>query len=188
MKTKWLYLIFTLFVLAACKKENPIPVKHTGTTTGTDTIKNFSVSSVLQSNMVVQRDKPFVIWGNGPANLKVTVNVSWNNATFNAVTDTSGNWHVTIPATSANINPQTIIAKATGFNATALTNILIGDVWLCSGQSNMVYPVDSIAPFDGVLNFRAEIAAANYPMIRTFTVPEDAEAAPQGNLKSPVNW
>jgi sialate O-acetylesterase len=179
-----------LSILWGCsKKENPNPANQGGTTTTrTDTIKNFSVSSVLQSNMVVQRDKPFVIWGNGPANLKVSVNVSWNNNVFTAVTDSIGNWHVTIPATVANANPQTIIAKAPGFNAVTLNNILIGDVWICSGQSNMIYPVDSIAPFDGVINFRDEIAAANYPMIRTFTLAEDNETVPQINLKSSPAW
>jgi len=177
-----------LSILWGCKKENPGPANQGGTTTPTDTIKAFSVSSVLQSNMVVQRDKPFVVWGNGPANLKVTVNVSWNNTAFNAVTDSIGNWHVTIPATGVNANPQTILAKAQGFNAVTLNNILIGDVWVCSGQSNMVYPVDSIAPFDGVINFRSEIGAANYPMIRTFTVPEDSETAPQIDLRSTPVW
>ncbi len=182
MKTRWLCIILLLAVLAGCKKEGVKPgnpVKVTGT---------LSLSEVLQSNMVVQRDKPFTIWGKAPANIKIAVNVSWSTTTFNIVADASGNWTVAVPATAANANPQTIIAKADGLDEVELTNILIGDVWICSGQSNMVFPVDSIAPFEGVLNYKAEIAAANYPLIRIFTVPDDAEPAPDSSLNIPTAW
>jgi len=179
-----------IFALASCsKKENVKPVITSKPTKSTGTLPTtLSVAELLQSNMVVQRDKPFVIWGQAPAKLKVAVNVSWNTTTFNAVADTSGNWSVTIPATAVNASPQTIMAKATGFDAIILTNVVIGDVWVCSGQSNMVYPVDSISPFDGVLNYKAEIAAANYPLIRMLSVQDDAEAAPAVSLNFPVTW
>jgi len=171
-------------VLAGCsKKENVKPVKVTPLdSTG------FSVSSLLQSNMVVQRDKPFTIWGQAVANSKITVNVSWNATAFNTIADAMGNWSVSIPQTPVNTNPQTITAMATGYVPVKLTNILIGDVWVCSGQSNMVFPVDSISPFEGVLNFRSEIAAANYPMIRMFSVAEDAEMSPVTKLKNKATW
>ncbi len=61
--------------------------------------------------MVVQRGKPFQVWGRAPATTKITVNVSWNASDFAAVADGSGNWSVTIPAATANSDPQTITAK-----------------------------------------------------------------------------
>jgi sialate O-acetylesterase len=188
-KSKWLLLALLLFILAGCSKKeivkpvNPGDPKKTGRL-----LTGVSLSSVLQSNMVIQRDKPFVIWGHAPANVKLTVNVSWNTTTFVALADTSGKWKVTIPATGTNASPQTIIANADGYEPVILTNILIGDVWICSGQSNMVFPVDSIAPFQGVTNFKAEIAAANFPMIRMLTVQVDGESAPQTDLKLAATW
>ncbi len=173
-----------LFILAGCKKKEEVtPVKKVTPVSGA-----ISFSALLQTNMVVQRDKPFVVSGKSPAKLKIAVNVSWNTTTFNAVADTGGNWSVSVPATTANANPQTVMAKADGLDAAILTNVVIGDVWVCSGQSNMVYPVDSISPFTGVLNYQAEIAAANYPSIRMLTVQEDAEASPIFNFKLPVKW
>ncbi len=186
---KWQLIILALFTLAGCiKNERFTPSKNGNQTNGTGSLPGLSVSSLLQSNMVVQRDKPFLITGTAPANLKISVNVSWNTTTFNTVSDASGNWSVTLPPAAANSKPQTIMANARSYQAVILTNVLIGDVWICSGQSNMVYPVDSIAPFDGVLNYKAEIAAASYPFIRMLTVQEDMEASPLPNLNFPVKW
>jgi sialate O-acetylesterase len=180
MKIKWLCLILLIFVLAGCgKKETVGPQKHTG---------SFTLGSPLQSNMVVQRDKPFVIWGQASPQQKITINVSWNLTTINAGTDDAGNWKVTVPASAANTSPQTITAKPDGGNAVILTNILIGDVWLCSGQSNMAMPVGAIAPFNGVLDYQTEIAAANYPLIRTLTIQSDYENTPANMFKSDPNW
>ena len=181
-----LFALYMLLVLAGCKKESntpppiiPPPVKITGTLT---------IANVLQSNMVIQRDKPFQVWGKAPAAAKITVNVSWNSSDFTAVTNGSGKWSVTIPASAANSNPQTITAKATDVNTVTLNNILIGDVWICSGQSNMVYEVDSIPPFGGVTDYHNEIAAANFPLIRALTIQTDLESNPVDSLTFPAVW
>ena len=189
MKVKWLSLVALLFILASChKNENVTPGNQGNTTKGNGTATPFSISSLLQSNMVVQRDKPFTIWGQATAKLKITINVSWNLSAFTTVADSLGNWFVVVPASAANVNPQTIIAKADGFDALVLTNIVVGDIWVCSGQSNMVMPLDSIAPFEGVLNYKAEIAVANYPLIRMLTLQEDQEALPVSNLGRSAIW
>ncbi|MDP9076676.1 MAG: sialate O-acetylesterase [Bacteroidota bacterium] len=182
MKMRWVGLLLLVLLAAGCsKKETTGPQKHTGT-------GSFALGSLLQSNMVVQRDKPFVIWGTAAANEKVTVNVSWNLNTLNTFADANGNWKLTIAASPANANPQTITAKPDGGTGVVLTNILLGDVWVCSGQSNMVMPVDVIAPFTGVIDYQAEIAAANYPLIRTLAVQEDYENSPATELKKAVKW
>lgn len=182
MKIRLFYSALLALLLAGCsKKESTGPQKSTGTNT-------FALNSLLQSNMVVQRDKPFTIWGTAAANEKITVNVSWSTTTLNTFADASGNWKVTAPASKVNTTSQTITVKPSSSTATVLTNILIGDVWVCSGQSNMVMPVDAISPFTGVIDYEAEIAAANYPLIRTLTVQEDYESSPATDLKTAVKW
>lgn len=185
MKVRWLCLAMAMFILAGCsKKESISPHK----TDNNSTTYPFKTGSPLQSNMVVQRDKPFIVWGQATTGKKVAVNVSWNLTTFTTNADDNGNWKLSIPASAANASPQTITIKPDGEDATILTNVLIGDVWICSGQSNMNMPMDAIAPFTGVLNYQTEIAAANYPLIRTFTVAGDYEANTISYLKTTPNW
>lgn len=177
----------------SCKKDSysppiPPPVNPTNPVAPVTPSIQFSLSNVLRSNMVVQRNKPFIIWGKGAQSLTIAVNVSWNNTTFYATANASGNWQVSIPAAAANASPQTIVVKADNSPAITLNNILIGDVWICSGQSNMVFEVDSIPPFRGVTNYPAEIAAANYPEIRTLTLQEDLKASPVDSLTYPEKW
>ena len=141
--------------------------------------------------MVLQRDKPFRVWGTTTPNVQVTIKTSWNGGVVTTIANASGNWVATIPATAVNNSPQTLTASANGLPAQTFSNILIGDVWICSGQSNMVMPVDSIAPFfgfEGVVNYKAEIAAANYPGIRAMTVNTDFEMDPANALKPSLNW
>ena len=183
MHLRWrlLVLLCLVFTVYSCKKESTSPsppVSPTNPVTPVTPGTEFSLSNVLRSNMVVQRNKPFVIWGKGSQSLNITINVSWNNTTFYATINSSGNWQVAIPAAVANASPQTIIVKAGNATPITLTNILIGDVWICSGQSNMVFEIDSIPPFRGVTNYPAEIAAANYPQICTLTLQEDLKATP----------
>ena len=180
MKTRWLCFALLILTMAGCSKKDINPQKHSNAVP--------VLGSPLQSNMVVQRDKPFIIWGTATSKQKIAVNVSWNLTTFNVIADDSGNWKVTVPASAANTNPQTITAKADGADAVILTNVLIGDVWLCSGQSNMVMPVGLIAPFTGVLNYQTEIASANYPLIRTLTIQSDYESKPATRLNFPAQW
>jgi len=187
MKKSWLYLVLALlWVAAGCKKDlKVIPV--TSNNNGA-AINSLSLSSLFQDNMVIQRDKPVTIWGQVPANRQVTINVSWNPNTMLATADASGSWKISVPATAVNGSPQTITVTSPGYNSITVANVLIGDVWVCSGQSNMVMPMDTMAPFTGVLNYQAEIAAANYPAIRMFTVPEDSELSPLANLTKAAAW
>jgi len=187
MKLKWLWVpFFLMLIIDSCKKESisnmPPPVK-----TITSTNLNLSVANVLQSNMVIQRNKPTIVWGIASPGSTVTVNASWNSATITTKADGNGNWQVSIPASAANSNPQTITVNS-GSNHIVLNNILIGDVWICSGQSNMVYEVGPASPFEGVLNYQSEIAAANYSQIRTLTVHPDPEQSPADSLNYSAEW
>jgi sialate O-acetylesterase len=185
MKKNWLYLVLALLLLVtACKKDSKIgPVTDKETT-----INGLFLSSLFQDNMVLQRDKPITIWGQSPPNKPITVNVSWNSIAIVTTADALGNWKISAPATPVNANPQTITVKSPGYTTISISDVLIGDVWVCSGQSNMVMPVDTMSPFKGVVNYQAEIAAANYPMIRMLTVQEDIETSPLANLSRAVSW
>lgn len=120
------------------------------------------VSNVFQSNMVLQRDKPINLWGWATPGEKVTVTFAGNTAT--ATADKDRKWKVTLPAVEANKEPQVVTIKGKDKTVT-LDNILVGDVWLLSGQSNMEFALERVE--DGHL----EIMSANYPQIRIMTPP-----------------
>lgn len=125
----------------SCKKVNVSIVKTSlQTSNKTANAITFSVAKVLGSDMVVQRDKLFKVWGQALAGHNVTVKASWNTTTFSSVSDANGNWETSVPAAAATSNAQNIVIKDNGTSPVTLSNILIGDVWICSGQSNMAMP------------------------------------------------
>ena len=124
--------------------------------------EGFCVSNVFQSNMVLQRDKPISVWGWADASENVTVSIGGNEQTTTAAEDRM--WKVTLSALAVNPTPQTMTIKS-GQTTLTLDNILIGDVWVLGGQSNMEFPLDRIE------NGELEIISANFPNIRILTVP-----------------
>lgn len=173
-------------MLAGCRKSGTDP-DNTGNYPQQLPAK-LTVASILQSNMVLQRDVPCKIWGTVTPGAVVYVTASWINNTVSTTSDANGNWHLFLPASPANSTPQILSCKSAGQTDILLSNILIGDVWLCSGQSNMAMPVAAIAPFTGVLDYQNEIAAANYPAIRTFTVPQYYADQPATTLDPATGW
>jgi sialate O-acetylesterase len=121
------------------------------------------VSPIFADNMVLQRNKPDKIWGwSQPGD---AVHVVIGSSTASAVAGADHRWQVEIqpPPTGG---PYTV--KITGRQSLELHNVLVGDVWLCGGQSNMEFKLR------GVLNSADEVKAANYPGIRFLTVGEHA--------------
>ncbi|MCE2401409.1 hypothetical protein J4G08_11035 [Candidatus Poribacteria bacterium] len=129
--------------------------------------------NVFSSNMVLQRDMPAPVWGWAATGEEITVSLSNQNTetihTDTVKADEKGNWRVVLPATPAG-GPYTL--SVVGSNTFELTNILFGEVWVCSGQSNMEWTVNASNNRD------AEIAAANYPMIRLFHIPKETSGVP----------
>jgi sialate O-acetylesterase len=154
-KKTLLFSFLLLCLLAGCRRSGEL--QPDGGSNNTP----FSISNVLQSNMVLQRNQPCVLWGAVTAGHKVVVKASWDVNSYTAIADDKGVWKITIPPTDANSLSQTITCTSQGFDDIKLSNILIGDVWLCSGQSNMVMQVDALAPFTGVVNYPTEIARAD---------------------------
>ena len=138
-----------------------------------------TLPSVIGSNMVLQRDMQVPIWGWASAGEEIAITLSAEDAgaepvfSTTVVVDIKGNWRTKFPAMSAG-GPYTL--KITESNTLELTNVLFGEVWVCSGQSNMEWSVRASRDAD------AEIAAADYPSIRLFRVPH----RPSGLLQDDV--
>lgn len=132
------------------------------------------VHNLFQSNMVLQRDKPISIWG--WATVDESVTVSFANKQQSATAGPDRMWKVTFPAMPADASPQSMVVQGSE-KTLELTNILIGDVWILGGQSNMEFPLERIE------NGNLEIISANYPKLRILTVP--AQNGPKNQTDFP---
>lgn len=124
--------------------------------------KGLCVSNIFQTNMVLQRNKPIIVWGWATTGETVKVLFAGQVAETTAKADRS--WQVTIKAMPANNTPQVMTING-GEKTLKLENILIGDVWILGGQSNMEFEIAKVD--DGVL----EIVSANFPQIRLLSMP-----------------
>ncbi len=130
--------------------------------------EGLSVHNLFQSNMVLQRDKPITLWGWAAPDEKITVTLGGKSQSTTAANDRT--WKVTFPAHPSNSEPLQINIQGAQKTLT-LDNILLGDVWILGGQSNMEFPLSRIE------NGQLEIASANYKNLRILTVP--AKAGPK---------
>lgn len=148
-----------------------------------------TMPNIIGSNMVLQQNTQVPLWGWATAGTSVVITASWGQ-TATVVTPSSGKWMTKIqtPVAVPGQAPIYTVTVAGPANTLSFTNILVGEVWLCSGQSNMYYPLgyfDAGSP--GVVNYASEVAAANYPNIRffqtTLATPNQLAAAttPQAN-------
>jgi len=134
-----------------------------------------TLPSVLSSRMVLQRGKPIPVWGMADAGEAVTVTVG--KAVQKATADAKGRWRVDLPAMEAG---GPLVMTVAGKNTLRLTDILVGEVWVCSGQSNMEWSLNRAT------NAKQEIAEAKYPRIRMFQVPKRPSGQPQFTV--PASW
>ncbi|MBW2372046.1 MAG: sialate O-acetylesterase [Deltaproteobacteria bacterium] len=127
---------------------------------------------VFGPDMVLQQGQPVPVWGRAASGEKVTVTIAEQSAT--ARTNGKGRWKLTLAPLAAG-GPHTMTVR--GKNEIQLTGVLVGEVWICSGQSNMAWAVRSAA------NAKREIAAADFPRIRLLTVPRRPMAKPQDDFE-----
>lgn len=141
------------------------------------------VSSILGNNMVLQRNSEVKIWGNTYPNQKVTVKTDWNKSKVSVVSNEKGEWLTKVKTTEAG-GPYSI-SITSGKEKLSLKNILMGEVWLCSGQSNMEMPVAgwSDMPTNGSNDF---ILDADNDNIRLFTLKKASMESPQDTCVG--NW
>ena len=132
-----------------------------------------SVTQVFSNHMVLQQDQLNAIWGTGTPNTEITLTSSWGEKVFSKV-DALGNWMLYLPTPPFDKNAPLdgyTIDVTDGISEIKISDVLIGEVWLASGQSNMVWSMNQC---DGcVINQAEEIRNSDNPFIRMFTVPPD---------------
>ncbi len=133
-----------------------------------------SLPGFYGDHMVLQRDMPLHLRGRAEPGEKVTVEFSGHTASVTAEDD--GTWTVTLPEMQACSEPQTLTVK--GRNTIVLQDVLVGEVWLCSGQSNMEWPVSRC------VNAEAEAASARYPLIRHIKFAHRPSSTPLDDIQA----
>ncbi len=139
--------------------------------------------AVISDNMVLQQNSKVKLWGSAKKGADVKIKSEWGSWSAKA-SATSGEWiaEITTPKFGG---PYTISVKA-GDEEKVLKNVMIGEVWLCSGQSNMEMPLEGWQPNDTINNYKKEIAEANYPEVRMFTVAK--AVSPKGLEDVKGDW
>ena len=133
---------------------------------------NVRLPKLFADDMVLQRNKLIPVWGWASANEKIEI--KFNNQIKKTRADKNGKWIIRLDAENAG-GPYEL--SIIGRNKIILKNVLVGEVWICSGQSNMEFTVS------GVKNAEKEMNDADYPFIRSFTVPKDVSSLPKNDLK-----
>jgi sialate O-acetylesterase len=146
---------------------------------------NVRLPNILSDNMVLQQNAMVTLWGWCEPGERIAIVTSWDSKTDSLRGTRDGNWKIAIPTPKAG-GPYTI--SITGQNSIVLNNILIGEVWVCSGQSNMemceAWGLHNAKA--GLPDVRAELPNCFNSNIRFFHVPRTTSASPQDNCLG--NW
>ena len=134
---------------------------------------NVRMPLLFSDGMVLQRNKEIPVWGWADANEKVTIHFNKQTKTIQA--DTNGKWMIKLAAEKAGGPFELTI---TGKKKVVIKDVLVGEVWICSGQSNMEFQMYKLPDFETQKN------QANYPMIRQFGVAQDLSGTPKEDLKA----
>lgn len=140
------------------------------------------LSPLFSDNMVLQQKEKVALWGSSTAGRTVVVTTSWNGKRYSVPVNAEGAWKVMVATPKAG-GPYTI-----AFNdgeELLLKNILIGEVWICSGQSNMEMPLEG---WGKINNYKEEVATANYPAIRLLKVEKSTSTQPLAAAKINSGW
>ena len=136
---------------------------------------------IFTNNMVIQQETEAPVWGTAEPGEEVTVKASWRGGPVKAKADDEGVWRAVMKTPKAG-GPYEMRATAKS-GEVVLANVLLGEVWLCGGQSNMQWKMRG---FGDVLKPDAD--KANYPKIRLYTVPQDLGLEPQDDLAKRTRW
>lgn len=137
---------------------------------------------IFGHDMVLQQGQAVPVWGTAAAGEKVTVSFAGRKA--ETVADGQGRWRVDLAPLAASAEGRTFAVDgvyAEQASSVCYTNVVVGEVWFCSGQSNMEYTMGSARK---VKNWEQELAAANHPLLRHFRVPRKTAAEPQDDVNA----
>ncbi len=192
--------IFTVLSLAAvmlgCEKpENENQIRQPDVPSGglnPYLPSELALPAIMSDNMVLQQNSRANIWGKAIPGSQITIQTTWTEETFTGITDNDGIWVVPVATPAATTEPQSITITDSQRAEEKIENILIGEVWLCSGQSNMEMPMRGFGVgtdnYQPVLNSEEELSTADFPAFRYFKVPySDLEAAavePQFDIRN----
>jgi sialate O-acetylesterase len=133
---------------------------------------------LIGNNMVLQQKSTPALWGTGNINAQVTIVTSWNKKTYLTKTDKEGNWKLKVETPKAGGPFEISISDG---DKVILKNVMIGEVWFCSGQSNMEMALRGNS--SPILNANEIILNADNPALRLFTIKTQASLTPQKNIK-----
>jgi len=164
--SKNIYLRHLLFILISFSAASLFIVSCK---TGDPTEKNgLTLNPLFSDHMVLQQQEEVAFWGKYTPKEKISIEASWGSE-FTTKVDEEGNWKLKLPTPKAG-GPFEVSIITVDSNIT-LNDVMVGEVWLASGQSNMEMPLEGYLPNDPIDNYEEEIAAANYPDIRFINVP-----------------
>ncbi|MDR3455926.1 MAG: sialate O-acetylesterase [Verrucomicrobiae bacterium] len=143
-----------------------------------------SLPAIFGDNMVLQQQMPVPVWGWAAPGQKVSVTFAGQTKSTHAAAD--GKWLVKLGKFKASSVPGSLVVAGEGTKT--FTNILVGEVWLASGQSNMEKPINKQPGQKPTFNAEAELAAANYPNIRIFKIEKTLAAREQTTLPKNTGW
>lgn len=135
-----------------------------------------TVAEIFGHHMVLQRDRPIPVWGSAPPGVRVSVEFAGQRQT--GVVGADGRWRVALAAMPASAVPRELVVRfgGDGGEVRTIRDVLVGEVWLCGGQSNMFWPLGPIAnrraQWPGVKDGEGEVARAQWPALRLNFDPE----------------
>jgi sialate O-acetylesterase len=139
------------------------------------------LGNLFDDDMVLQRDAPIPVWGKAVPNESVRLRMS-TDETAETTADENGDWSTVLPPMQTTPMESTCLLVLSGDRELRLSNLLIGDVWVCSGQSNMSWPLEHSD------QATEDIAAADNPFLRMVTTPETRSATPWTDLDRRAEW
>lgn len=148
-------------------------------------LANVKLPAVFANGMVLQRENNVAIWGLSSANQQVEITTSWDKKKYTANSNQNGDWRLKVATPKAGGPYEMTISDEQ--SKITLSNILIGEVWLASGQSNMAMALRGISAKEPVLHGDSIIAAANNNQIRFYIAPQTSWAQPMQEYRK-TNW
>jgi len=148
----------------------------------TPALADVRLPAVISSGMVIQQSSKVPLWGWATPGEEVRVTVPWLAAPAVTSAGKDGRWTVTLDTPGAKDSPAAFTITIEGKNTLALNDVLLGEVWLASGQSNMEWPLSAS---DGAA---AAVAGANHPRVRLFNVRNEVAARPKRDCTSEAGW
>ena len=138
---------------------------------------DFRMPPLFSSNMVLQRGKPSTFWGWAAPGTRVTLSPGWSRRTYSVIARADGSWRIAFTPPAA--PGPWALRVSTPDTTVSMDNVLVGEVWLCSGQSNMEMPLAGWPPDSPVAGSDSAIVAAGVPLIRLFTVARAFSTGPE---------